>query len=96
MSCLSKEDERGTPKGPYTTEYWEKVSPYCYVSTDVGDGDLDLGLSSWLLLSSSKAGHTPALPGREPARSSQGSSATLEDIWSPSQWAEIGKGGKGG
>lgn len=46
MSCLSKEDERGTPKGPYTTEYWDRVSPYCYVSTGVGDGDLDLGLSN--------------------------------------------------
>lgn len=38
-----------------------------------------------LPLSSSKAGHTPSLPGGEPARSPPESSATLEDIWSPGQ-----------
>lgn len=46
-------------------------------------------------LSSSKAGHVPALPGGEPVRSPPESSATLEDIWSPSQWAKIRKRGKG-
>lgn len=48
---------------------------------------------SQLPLSSSKAGLTPALPGGEPATTR--SSATLGDIWSPRQWAEIRKRGKG-
>lgn len=84
------------PERKNTMEHWDRVSPSSYASAGIEDRVLDLRLpdserQSQLPLSSSKSGHIPTLPGGGPARNPLGSSAALEDIWSPRQCAKIRK-----